>query len=293
MRRTAISVAIALGAAASAHAETVPLAVYRSVVRSAAARDKEALIQWRAIDKVRLPDGRVVMVDDQTRVDARLLDRAMGVAQRPTDANLQAKRILDAPEYRTMDSPKESALEKWFNDLLQRFLKWLRSLNTPTSSLDTPQWDGSGIVRGVLFVLAAGVAVLLGALGARFARSEARRRRSATTEDPDLANPDITDPLGGAAAAARDADYRQAVRLTYIATLHALRDAGALQLERSRTNGEYQRRLESEQPGLAELLAPVTERFDRVWYGQTAATEEDLTLARRQHDRIVQETAPV
>jgi Domain of unknown function (DUF4129) len=76
------------------------------------------------------------------------------------------------------------------------------------------------------------------------------------------------------------------VRLTYIATLHCLRDARVLRLERHRTNGDYQRLVAARHPELAALLAPATERFDRIWYGAENATPADLDLVQAQLDAL-------
>lgn len=71
-------------------------------------------------------------------------------------------------------------------------------------------------------------------------------------------------------------DFRGAVRALYLAALLYWQERGQLRFDRALTNREVlvRARRESE-PGLAETLGLLVERFDRVWYGGAACTQAE------------------
>lgn len=72
--------------------------------------------------------------------------------------------------------------------------------------------------------------------------------------------------------AASDRDYRSAIRYRCLALLLALDEAGKLTFDRAATNREY---LFRAQGSLHDALQPLLTRFDEVWYGNRAASEQE------------------
>ena len=78
-------------------------------------------------------------------------------------------------------------------------------------------------------------------------------------------------------AAARG-EFREAIRLIYGAAVLALGEAGAWQVDRSRTHREYVRLLPDNSACRPHLIA-LTDCFERVWYGRAQASAGDYEAA--------------
>lgn len=96
----------------------------------------------------------------------------------------------------------------------------------------------------------------------------------------------------GREAAARG-DFREAVHCVYWAGVTHLEDAGAIQVDRTRTPREHLRLLtEAERsPGFStpkrrDYLAALTSRFERVWYGHDTVGDEDFQACLRQAEEL-------
>jgi len=74
---------------------------------------------------------------------------------------------------------------------------------------------------------------------------------------------------------ARQGEYRKAIRRAYIALLCDLDQRGKLRLDRSMTNRDYLDAMRSEQ-GIYPTFSVMTLAFERAWYGQARATEEEF-----------------
>lgn len=267
--------------------------------------------RWREIKRVRCSDGRILWPDHQAEVDsmaraetlaepgkpaqpsraarARITARAWLLSERAVrlpergDPALVAKRILANPEYeKARRKAPESPLAKWLREQWETLARWLRSL-TPENPQKSPDLTGAASAIRIFLYVLAGLAVAGGlwlllrhGSGWRWNR---RKSLSPTGGEPDdLTGADIPDPLGAAHAAAARGEYRQAVRLAYIACLRRLRDAALLTLERHRTNWEYQKLLQRRDASVAEQLLPATRLYERIWYGGESATAQDVTL---------------
>ncbi len=61
-------------------------------------------------------------------------------------------------------------------------------------------------------------------------------------------------------------DYRAAIRYLYLSSLLTLDERGLIRYDRTLTNREHLRQVADNQP-LFDLLRPIVNVFDRVWYG--------------------------
>jgi Domain of unknown function (DUF4129) len=74
---------------------------------------------------------------------------------------------------------------------------------------------------------------------------------------------------------ARQGEYRKAIRRAYIALLCDFDQRGKLRLGRSKTNRDYLDAMRSEQR-IYPTFSVMTFAFERAWYGQERATEEEF-----------------
>lgn len=138
----------------------------------------------------------------------------------------------------------------------------------PSVDLSFLRWVfiGAGALITVILI------VLLGPLLYRYIVRLRRLREPATLADgEEIATSD--EAIQRAQDASALQDYRQALRLLYLAALLKLDEIGALRYDRALTNREYVRQVILS-PALAEALRPVVETFDDVWYGYRPLTPE-------------------
>jgi hypothetical protein len=198
------------------------------------------------------------------KIEAQSLAAARAPGRSPAElstARATLARVLARPEFKRM--AQQSAVSR----LRQRFSEWLLRM-----------WDrlGGGRLgrRGTAIVFAWVAALLaLGALSVWLIRLITRSdntRRLTLTAPPARRR--------SARLWARDAlaaaDPREAARCAYRAAVSALEEEGAWRPDDTRTPREYLRLL-PQQHRRQGLLADVTRRFEEIWYGARAATEED------------------
>src|SRR5205807_7288038 len=86
---------------------------------------------------------------------------------------------------------------------------------------------------------------------------------------------------------AGDNDFRRAFRAVFLAILLQLDQAGVIEFDRSRTNGDYLRLLRSRQlTALFEALRPLVLEFDVRWYGNKPTSEADYRRCLTEYGRI-------
>jgi hypothetical protein len=86
-------------------------------------------------------------------------------------------------------------------------------------------------------------------------------------------------------------DYRAAIRYLYLASLLLLDERGAIRYDRALTNREHLRQVE-EKPELLELLTPIINVFDHVWYGFAPADENLYNMFRTWIEQMKERTQP-
>ncbi|MCB8942852.1 MAG: DUF4129 domain-containing protein [Ardenticatenaceae bacterium] len=169
--------------------------------------------------------------------------------------------ILSRPEFQ-YETAEPSRLQSWYDDLRERFWRWLFGLLPESVSADT-----AGLVNLLLSIVGVIVlaVVLFYALRGLFGDLAPE---SALAGDDVLGDEVLTADaaLQRAQQFSGEGDYRTAVRYLYLSALLLLEERGLLRYNRSLTNREYLRSL-IHQPELAAILRDVIEVFDRTWYG--------------------------
>jgi hypothetical protein len=198
----------------------------------------------------------------------------------PQDQRARLDGILARPEYQP-EEKRESTIARWIRQIKEFILRLLRILfGSPLAR--SPQSGGEGliIVLRALIILVVTVALIFGAakLARRFqARrkpaEEAKTREALGEEIPEDAT--AADLFAIASELARQGEYRKAIRRAYIALLCDLDQRGKLRLGRSKTNRDYLDAMRSERL-IYPTFSVMTLAFERAWYGQERATEEEF-----------------
>jgi hypothetical protein len=151
----------------------------------------------------------------------------------------------------------------------------------PNIDLSFARWPlvGIGAVTTVVLI------VLLGPILFRyFVMLRKRRTRADLGDGADISTSGEAIQRAQVASAAQD--YRQALRMLYLASLLKLDEIGALRYDRALTNREYVRQV-ALKPALASALRPVVETFDDVWYGYRPITHEGYSTFEANVDGLM------
>jgi hypothetical protein len=228
--------------------------------------------------------GRGSMLGEISARLARLRQSVKG-AQTAGDQTLQDQRdrlndILARAEYQP-EEKRESLIARWINKIWEFIISLLVRL-FGGSSAPARQTDGAGLVmvlRALIFLVVIG-ALIFGAvkLARRFQvrqkPAEEREKREALGEEI-AEDATAADLFAMASELARNGEYRKAIRRAYIALLCDFDQRGKLRLGRSKTNRDYLDAMRSEQR-IYPTFSVMTFAFERAWYGQDRATEEDF-----------------
>ncbi len=223
---------------------------------------------------------------------AILEHHANDVPDGPT-ANVQ--EILARKDFQPIRKTKTPLehLQEWLVAWLERIFGKLprgQQSDAESGGLWSNQWVQTGLWVSLTLLLASGAVWL------------ARRLRRPSTEAEDgtriilgeavALDLDADDLLAQAQAAAEAGDWRQAVRKVYIALLHELDRREVLALNPAWTNREYLSAVRA-QARLYPAMHELTDRFDRLWYGQHQGSREDYErcLSRYQEVRAALPTA--
>jgi hypothetical protein len=215
---------------------------------------------------------------------------AQGTPPTPTQVKTHLDRILSSPEFRP-ETGGENPLVKvfrWIGERWDAFWNWIRSLfhfGGLGSGLPGLQW----LFIACFIALAAWILSKLILNYWKYRERSAPKERTAF--DYDEAEPDtIQEPdiwLQQAQRYASDGDYRRAFRAVFLAILLQLDHAGAIQYDRTRTNGDYLRLLRAGNLGaLYDAFRPLVFEFDVRWYGDRPTQERDYRRCRDEFDRI-------
>ncbi|HZF38624.1 MAG TPA: DUF4129 domain-containing protein [Blastocatellia bacterium] len=220
-------------------------------------------------------------------ISARLarLRQSVKAAQTAEDPALQDQRarldnILARPEYQS-EEKRESAIARWIRQMMESIARLLMKL-FGGSSARAPQTGGAGLVlilRALLFLVVI-AALIFGAvkLARRFQARQKPAEEAETREAlGEVIAEDATaaDLFAMASDLARQGEYRKAIRRAYIALLCDFDQRGKLRLGRSKTNRDYLDAMRSEQR-IYPTFSVMTFAFERAWYGQERATEEEF-----------------
>jgi hypothetical protein len=189
-----------------------------------------------------------------------------------------AARILSEPQFRSRES------------LLQRALDWL---SARLSSLHLPRFLGGtwqGYVVLAALVLLAGCVVYLG-----LKRLPARLRPPRASPGVVAETPELLSPARWREEAerlAREGRFKEALRCRYRALVGELAARGLVEEIPGRTSGEYERLVRARSPEIGQHFSAATDLFERCWYGQEPAGEQQQQSMGRSCDKVVAAVAP-
>lgn len=245
-------------------------------------------------------------------------------ATAPARLDASIERVAARPEYAwrmPRDLLPEDTTKSWFgrmmDDLagaLKRFIRWTarqferlgEALDRLFRRADDPNipdrapWTGADVMRTVAW----GLLALLLVFAAWFLwRTRARLRAALTATVPaaPAATPDLEDEsvtashlpeeewLALAAQLRAQGDLRKALRAEFLGTLACLSRMELVAIARAKSNLEYRRELERRArrlPQVNPLFDDDVVRFECVWYGRHAPTEDALDAVRRNLEGI-------
>jgi hypothetical protein len=193
--------------------------------------------------------------------------------------------ILDRPEFHAADG--RSALDR----LLDPVRAWVRWFFLEIRRLLSPILDPLGNASGSVVVFGS---VIVGLVVLTIvALTTLRLMRGSLAGGAEIADlvpagrPHAADERAQAQAYALAGDPRRAVHHQYRAVLLRLDERDHLPYDGTLTNRELLPRLTTA-PALAEPFAALVERFDRLWYGQTACTAEEYAAFAQLGERVWQ-----
>jgi hypothetical protein len=241
---------------------------------------------WEAVARVRLDDGTELpiemgwLIDGLGVSDENMLQQARERVQalldfRATQVQVAASsdslntldKVLQDSRFQYPDEPELIPTQPPPDDL-----------NLP----DLPQ-PSAGLSQ---FVLIIGGLVVVGLVAVYIARG-LRIQGAAVKETSELGDDPETsvDATTLAANSETARDYRSAVRYLYLSSLLLLDERGLIHYDRTLTNREHLGQI-ADKPQLLELLRPVVNTFDRVWYGFAPLSEALYQDYRRDVERL-------
>lgn len=188
----------------------------------------------------------------------------------PDDSRQQLEDVLARPEFQDAQPT-----------LLERFLRWLSEI-LPDASPD---------VRGLVDAAVGVFGVLAIALLVFFVVRMVRHnwREGETLESFGEIPIHATEAQAKATSAAGAGDFREAMRLLYLAALLHLDEVGLLRFDRALTNREVLATVVN-RTTLHSALSPVVTQFDRVWYGHAPFGASDFEQMQGQIEQLRQMT---
>jgi hypothetical protein len=222
-------------------------------------------------------EGWISLVDEAPEEAAEALRLAASSLRQPAttlpnESQQQLEEVLARPEFQ----PTQPTL--W-----ERIIGWLLQ-RLPSS----PTGTGADIVRQLLFWLMALISGVV-VLAVLFSFLRGLRQNILSQERIEELAGDI--PLYASQAqeratqAAKAGNFREAMRLLYLAALLHLDEVGAIRFDRALTNHEVLASI-SDNASLRDLLTPVVRQFDRVWYGHAPFGAADFEQVSSQIERL-------
>lgn len=270
-----------------AHAQTPPTDVADALDRIAA--QIEAGDSAGAADALRALE-RESQIEAQPWLSQIETDPALVAQQLRTTAAWLRQPITELPDdaadrleqvVATINDPGQLSiwerLQRWLLRLLERLLEPLVRAAMPSADL---------LRALVVCIVVPVVLVVLWWLVRRLLRLRSRQRALTPLIEGEI-------PVHATAAqeqagiAAQAGDYREAIRLLYIAALLHLDEVGRLRFDRALTNLEVLASVRDD-VALRTLLAPVVTQFDRVWYGHAPFGADEFGVMESQLTQLRQ-----
>ncbi|HKP71558.1 MAG TPA: DUF4129 domain-containing protein [Pyrinomonadaceae bacterium] len=242
--------------------------------------DELDLYEKLPADKTGEREDALYRVSERLRSLVARLDEAANAPKAARDKEAEKGRlnaILRRPEYNEQ-AAEDTALSR----LWKSFRSFLRRL-MPRSQPLSPGAAGafSAVARVFVFALAAGVIIfVLWKYGASLLPRNRAKKKTETEARVVLGErlaPDQTaaDLVAQAEALARAGDLRGAIRKAYIAVLFELGERKILRLAAHKTNRDYLSAVRATRDALYADMQPLTNNYERHWYGFAPATDAD------------------
>ena len=246
-------------------------------------------------------DWRPHLIDLEYRIGRlrRLLPPA-GSSGRPLTERSERERltgILSRPEYQRAGEPAaagRSALQQWWSELKSTLRDLFRRLLPSPPQISTGEAESPQTISKLISLLLLATLAILGSWQVR------RLWKKLVRGGPNLAEPaaggSVAEPfddgldegvwnetpdelLNRAARRAGAAEYREAIRLAYLACLIDLARRQLFEISPAWTNRDYLDAVRNH-PGIFSPLLKITLLFEDFWYGQRSplATDYETTL---------------
>jgi hypothetical protein len=228
--------------------------------------------------------GRLRALDDHLRE----MELAQMTEAEQNNPRMKVQEILSRPEFKPKKQNQVVAFIKGIWDSITSFFsEMLRAIRRLLGQLFGSTAEGSWLSMA-LVMLVLGLLAFLVARAIRKARPRRRRPKKRTILGEEIDAGTTAESLAERAyAAARDGDFRNAIRRLYIALLYELSEHRLIELEDSATNREYLARL-SGKGALEKAMAYMTDRFDYFWYGMIPTSGEDFSAYLARYKEAVQ-----
>ncbi|WNC12653.1 DUF4129 domain-containing protein [Brevibacillus brevis] len=176
----------------------------------------------------------------------------------------QLKEILSRDEFSHHGEQGES----WLRQAMDQFLEKLLGL---FQRGHLPEGTSSTVSTIILAAAAIGLIVLVFWLARRLGREQRYRQPlfSGTEKVHSYA-----DYLREAKELGQRKQWREGERSLFLALLVYMQEKGWLRVEPWKTNWEYAEEIHYHKPGESDVFRTHAQAFERVWYGQSAVSEE-------------------
>ena len=243
----------------------------------------EAIKKLEAADEDAYAE-QLQVISERLKVLHQSLTAKYSVSAKPTASKEKLEDILKRTEYKP-DEEKDSAIQAWLKKVKNKIYEWLAKLFSGSKKSDVPN-SSIGAMPDIarIFLVAALGVFLVWAFVTLFKRLRQHGGNLKKTSKEkieilgEIFEADITgdDLIKDAAEMARRGDYRMAIRRAYLAMLYEMEQRGKLRLHRAKTNNDYLRELRNDKYTYPSVEF-MTNRYERVWYGLSAATMEDYS----------------
>ncbi len=181
------------------------------------------------------------------------------------------KDIVNSPEYSHLRAERKGLFDSFY----ERLVRWMGELINNAFGGEGYTQEAGRVISTlfIIFIVAAVIALLIFVLF--------KTKRKLGRRPKDILGEKIqgdTTPVSlrsRAEEALRNEDYREAVRLQYIALLLLLHEGKFLYLEDSMTNYEIYIKLKNNEFHSLDAFAYIMEVFNSVWYGNKSFTSVD------------------
>jgi hypothetical protein len=233
-------------------------------------------------------------------------------SERGTELDRSIDKVLERPEYtwrsprpkREKNAPEESALwqrfRAWVKKTGRAVVDWIEKL-FGSKSRPTGTGKFSFTTEGLVYILIAGVLIIIGVLvwllwRTRSRTTQAEMDATPAAPVPDLARDDVAGdelPVDGWMKLALEllerGELRLAMRAFYLSSLAHLAGRNLVSIAKFKSNRDYERELLRRSHALPVLSKTFSDNvvvFDRVWYGMHDINGELLQHFRTNVERI-------